>query len=243
MENATYIGLSYQAGLERQLNVTANNIANASTPGYKARHVLFESYMNEAKGAAAGPYYSTNDYGEMMDVGPGSYAQTGRPLDVALEGPGFMGVITGDGVKYTRAGSFSLNSVGEIVTPSGQRVADDGGAPITIPAGTKKIIISASGQVSADGNGVGQLMMREFANPQSELKPVGNSLYEASKEGLPAEETQMRQGMIEGSNVNGVAEMADMIETMRNYQSVQRMLQTESDRMRTAIQRLSGRNQ
>lgn len=243
MENATYIGLSYQAGLERQLNVTANNIANASTPGFRARHVLFQQYLNDAKGTEATPYYSANDYGEMMDTAPGSYSQTGRPLDVAVEGPGFMGVVTATGVKYTRAGSFSLNSVGEIVTPTGLRVADDGGAPITIPQGTAKITIGTSGIVYADGNGVGQLMMREFANPQAELKPVGNSLFEASTEGLPAESTQMRQGMLEGSNVNGVAEMSDMISIMRNYQAVQRMMQSESDRMRTAIQRLSGRNQ
>lgn len=240
MENASYIGLSYQAGLERQLNVTANNVANASTPGFKARHVLFEQYMNDPKGGET-PYYSTNDYGVMTDTAPGSYAQTGRPLDVAVEGPGFMGVVTGEGVRFTRAGSFSLNSIGEIVTPTGLRVADDGGAPITVPQNTRKITIGSNGMVLADGNGVGQMMIREFANPQ-ELKPIGNSLFEASSEGLAAEESQIRQGMLEGSNVNGVAEMSDMISIMRNYQAVQRMLQSESDRMKSAIQRLSGRN-
>lgn len=240
MENATYIGLSYQAGLERQLNVTANNVANISTPGFKARQVMFQSYMNDPKGSER-PYYSTNDYAEYMDEAPGSYSQTGRPLDVALEGPGYFGMIDATGqVQYSRAGSFTLNNVGEIVGPGGLRVADDGGAPITIPAGAKDIKIADDGTVSADGNGIGQIMIREFASQQS-LTPTGNSLYSTKAAALPPEKTFMRQGMIEGSNVNGVAEMSNMIQLMRNYQSVQRMLQTESDRTRSAIERLSGR--
>lgn len=239
METATYVGLSYQAGLERQLNVVSNNIANVSTPGYRAREVMFESYMNDPKGEAQ-PYASANDFGEYMNNEPGSYSQTGRPLDAAIEGPGFMGVITGQGVKYTRAGAFTMNSVGELVTPTGLRVADQGGAPITIPQGTKVITIGGQGQVYADGNGVGQMMMVEFANPEV-LTPLGNSLYETSQPPLPADNSVMRQGMLEGSNVNGVSEMSNMMEILRNHQAVSRMLQSESDRMKMSIQRLSGR--
>lgn len=240
MENATYVGLSYQAGLERQMNVVANNVANVSTPGFKARQVMFQSYMNDPKGGTQ-PFYSTNDYGEYMDTVAGSYSQTGRPLDVALEGPGYMGMIGPDGkVNYTRAGSFTLNNIGEIVGPGGLRVADAGGAPITIPEGTKEISIGGDGLVSADGNGVGQIMISEFANQQS-MTPIGNGLYTTKDAPLPAEKTIARQGMLEGSNVNGVAEMSNMIQLMRNYQSVQRMLQSESDRTRSTIERLSGR--
>lgn len=239
METATYVGLSYQAGLERQLNVVSNNIANVSTPGYRAREVMFDQYLNNPKGEPH-PYISANDFGEYTKNDPGSYHQTGRPLDVAIEGPGFMGVVTGQGVKYTRAGTFTLNNIGEIVTPTGLRAADQGGAPITVPQGTKVITIGASGIVSADGNAVGQLMMVEFAAPQN-LKPIGNSLYDTEQTPLEAENSQMRQGMIEGSNVNGVAEMSEMMEILRNHQAVSRVLQSENDRMKMSIQRLSGR--
>lgn len=239
METATYIGLSYQAGLERKLDVVANNVANLSTPGFKSQQVMFDQYLNNPKGEEK-PYVSVNDFGQYMDTSPGTYAQTARPLDVAIEGDGYFGVITGQGVKYTRAGSFSLNSVGEIVTLNGQRVADEGGAPITVPANTNKITIAADGVVYADDNGVGTLLVAEFANPQN-MKPIGNSLFDTTEAPLPPTNSQVRQGMLEGSNVNGVSEMANMMEILRNYQSVQRMMQSEGDRMRSSIQRLSGR--
>ena len=239
MEAATYIGLSYQAGLERQLDVVANNLANVSTPGYRGRQVMFDQYLNDQKGES-NPYVSANDFGEYMDTSPGSYAQTGRPLDVAIEGDGYFGVITGQGVKYTRAGSFTMNSVGEMVTLNGQRVADAGGSPITIPVNTKKITVASDGAVYADDQGVGQLMLVNFANPQS-LKPIGNALFDTKDQPVPVENAFIRQGMLEGSNVNGVREMTNMMEILRNYQSVQRMMQSEGDRMRSSIQRLSGR--
>ena len=240
MEAATYIGLSYQAGLERQLDVVANNVANLSTPGFKSRQVMFDQFLNSPKGEDR-PYVSTNDFGEYMDVNPGSYSQTGRTLDVAIEGDGYFGVVTGQGVKYTRAGSFTMNSVGEIVTPTGQRVADAGGSPITVPVNTKKITISSDGTVYADDKGIGQLMVVEFDNQQS-LKPIGNALFDTKDTPVEVKNSQVRQGMLEGSNVNGVSEMANMMEILRNYQSVQRMVQSESDRMKMSIQRLSGRN-
>lgn len=243
MENATYVGLSYQAALERQMNVVANNIANISTPGFKARGIMFREQLIDQEGNNQS-YSQVVPYAEYMDTKSGDLQQTSRPLDVALEGPGYFGVVTGQGVQFTRAGHFALNSIGEIVTPEGLRVADEGGAAIALPAGVSDIKILEDGTIVADNNAVGRLMVRQFPDEQA-LEPVGNALFKAppGQEGVAAENTRVRQGVIEGSNVNGVLESSSMIEIMRNYQSVQRMMQSENDRMRSAIQRLSGRGE
>ncbi len=238
MEAATYIGLSYQTGLQRQMDVIANNIANVSTPGFKSRNVMFDSYVNDPKGVKE-EYLSVNDFGEYVDTAQGAITPSGRPLDIALEGPGYFGVITGDGVKYSRAGHLSLNSIGEVVTPNGMRIADSGGAPITVPEGTSKITIGNNGAISADGNVAGEMMLREFTNI-NDVRPIGNNLYESDVPPLEIEEgsTRVLQGFIESSNVNSIKMTTDLMEASRKYTDMQRMLQGENDRVRDMISRV-----
>lgn len=238
MEAATYIALSYQTGLQRQIDVLANNIANVSTPGFKARNVMFDSYVNDPKGVR-NEYLSVNDYGEFVDDSQGALMPSGRPLDVAIEGPGYIGVISGNGIQYTRAGHFALNSIGEMVTPNGLRVADDTGAPITIPEGASVITISKEGAILADGNQVASLMVSEFEN-SFDLRPVGNNLFEAEALPIPFDpaRTKVMQGFIENSNVNSIKMSTDMLEASRKYTEMQRMIKGENDRVRDAISRI-----
>lgn len=242
MENSLYIGLSRQMALQEQMDLVANNIANLATPGYRAQNMVFLEYLTKQRNAEKAGNDSiamVHDYGQFMNTEAGSMRQTGNPLDVALEGPGFFGINTPQGTMYTRAGNFQINMNGELVTGSGQLVADAGGGTIAIPADAREVKISNNGTVSTEQGEVAQIMVVEFENDQ-DLVAQGNGLYAAKDDpGTPAENTRVKQGMLEGSNVNAVMEMTRMIDVSRAYQSTQRMLQAEHDRQRGMIQTLS----
>jgi flagellar basal-body rod protein FlgF len=236
MENSLYVGLSAQVALEARMALTANNVANINTPGYRGQNGLFKEYVSDQRRMDA-DVSLVYDYGQYQMTDPGPIKETGNPLDVALVGPGFMGVNTPAGVQYTRAGNFSLNANGEIVNSRGENVVDQGGGIISIPADAQYVSIDEKGVVSTDQGEVGNIMIAEFKNYQ-DLKPAGNGNYTTDEQPTPAVDTRMFQGKVEGSNVQGVVEMTRMIDVSREYQSMQRLVQTEHERQRTAIQRL-----
>lgn len=239
MENSLYVGLSKQIVLERAMQTIANNVANVSTPGYRGQNPLFNEYISKPAGDKE-PLKMVYDFGQYTTTTAGPLQLTGGTYDVALEGPGFMGVNTPSGeTQYTRSGNFAVNPAGQLVTASGFTVAGNGGAPIAIPSGTKDVKILPTGDVIADGNAVGQIQMVEFTDLNG-LKPQGNGLYKADPNNTPtpASETKMTQGALEGSNVNSVLEMTRMIEVSRDYQSTMNMVSSEDERQRNLIQKL-----
>lgn len=237
MQNTGYVALSYAVGLERKMDMVANNVANVDTNGYKSTHMLFEEYMVKARDQK--PLSMVEDVGNYKNFQPGPIQQTGNPLDVALEGNGFMSVTTPQGKEYyTRNGGMHLNQTGQLVNGAGNIVNDVGGKPITIPAGSGQVTITGEGAVNTDQGVVGRLKIVSFDNPQA-LKPVGNDMYETDQAGNPDAKTKVTQGAVEGSNVNAVMEMTDMIEVSRKYESVARILQDQHDSQIGMIQRLS----
>lgn len=241
MENSLYVGLSRQMVLRNAMNMIANNVANMSTPGYRAQNPIFEEFISKPQGDKE-KLSLVNDFGQWQTITPGVAQFTGGTYDVALNGPGFMGIMSPTGeMMFTRGGNFTVNSRNELVTSAGYAVAGSGGSAIAIPTNTREVKITEAGDVTADGNTVGRITMMEFDNLQ-ELKPEGNGLYSSKSGGRPATETTMRQGMLEGSNVNSVFEMTRMIEILRDYQSTQKMISSEDDRQRGAIQKLAQTN-
>ena len=239
MENSIYVGLSRQAALQSEMDTVANNLANVTTPGFRAQYMMYKEYVEKPQGIEH-PVSMVEDYGQFMSNKPGSIKQTGNNLDVALQGPGFFSVQDGAGqAMYTRAGDFSLNATGGLVTSAGHPVLDLGGAPVTIPPNSRYVSIAEDGTISTDGGVLGKLAITEFANV-NQLKAVGDNMYDGSTAtGTPATETRAMQGAVEGSNVNAISEMTHMIEVSRAYQSTARMLQNEHDRQLTMIQRLT----
>lgn len=241
MENALYVGLSRQIVLQAQMDMVANNVANINTPGFRSQDLLFKEFVTDPKGQ--GPAYSmVGDYGQFVSSAPGPVQMTGGPLDVALNGPGFFEIATPQGPRYTRAGSFTMNSSGTIVTPSGETVSAGGGSGISIPADAREIVIDEKGNISTDKGIIGKISIVEFANTDQLIRE-GNGLYRApaNAQPQPAANTRATQGAIEGSNVQGVTEMTRMIGILRDYQSLQRMIQNEHDLQRSAIQKLTTR--
>lgn len=236
MENSLYVGLSGQVALQEKMALIANNVANINTPGYRGQNAVFHEFISDQTRMKE-DVSLVYDYGQYQVTDAGPIKQTGNALDVSLVGPGFLGVQTSEGVQYTRAGNFSLNQLGELVTARGQKVADQGGGTIIIPPEAKYINIDEKGTVSTQDGPVGTLMVAEFKDYQK-LEPQGNGLYKTEETAAPAADTRVRQGTLEGSNVSGVLEMTRMIDVLREYQAVQNMMNNEHQRQQTMIQRL-----
>ncbi|MBU1176585.1 MAG: flagellar basal-body rod protein FlgF [Alphaproteobacteria bacterium] len=243
MENAPLIGLSRQIALRRQLDVVANNLANINTFGFKAEKMLFEDHVQPLASAETFPLsdralHYTADWATLHDFKPGPIVQTGGTYDMALEGPGFLTVQTANGPAYSRNGALHLDAGGTLVTADGDPVLGEGGPIVFAPSETD-IRFGSDGSILSSAGSKGRLALVEFADPQS-LAHLGNSLYAASDAdpGQAAVETRVHHGMLEHSNVSGVAETAEMIRINRTYEMVAQFVQRQDDLRRTAIRKL-----
>lgn len=249
MENTLLVGLSRQMVLERQMDVVANNVANVNTNGYKADKSLFEEYLNS--GAHEDNFVGTDrkvsyvqDRGTFKDFSQGPSEQTKNPLDIAIDGGGFLVVQTPTGERYTRDGGLQLNNQGQLVTVAGNPVLGSSG-PIVFQPTDHDINVSPDGTITVlEGNGRtdsirGKLRLVSFADAQKLLKE-GSNLYSAGEGSAQADvKSVVRQGFIEKSNVNSVAEMSRMIEVTRAYTQISTLLQQQSDLHKSAINSLA----
>jgi flagellar basal-body rod protein FlgF len=250
MENALLIGLSRQMVLERQMDVVANNLANVNTNGFKTDASLFQEYLktgahedNFIGGDRAVSY--VQDSGTYRDLTQGALSATNNPLDLAIDGDAYLVVQTPGGERYTRDGGLQLNNQGQLVTVAGDTVLGASG-PIVFQPTDHDINVSPDGTITVlEGNGRtdairGKLRLVSFASAQRLLKE-GSNLYSAGEGGAaqPDVKSQIRQGFIEKSNVNSVAEMSRMIEVTRAYTQIATLLQQQSDLHKTAIQQLA----
>jgi flagellar basal-body rod protein FlgF len=251
MENALLVGLSRQMVLERQMDVVANNVANLNTTGFKADNALFEQYlMPVARENRFNPQDRqvnfVNDGGTWRNLQAGPVQVTGNPLDVAIDGNGFLVVQTPAGERYTRNGALQINAQGQLATADGLPVLGDNG-PITLQATDRNMAISADGRVTVvEGTTTntestrGTIRIASFANP-SQLQKEGNNLFSSPAGTAATADTRSRliQGSIEKSNVNGVVEISRLIEISRSYQQIATLLQQQSDLHKNAIQQLA----
>jgi flagellar basal-body rod protein FlgF len=235
--------------LERQLDVVANNVANLNTNGFKADKPLFEEFLRS--GAHEDNFASSDrrvsfvqDRGTFHDLTQGASEQTKSPLDVAVDGSGFLVVQTAAGERYTRDGGLQLNNQGQIVTAGGNPVLGTGG-PIVLQPTDHDINIAPDGTVTVlEGSGRtdsirGKLRLVSFADAQKLLKE-GSNLYSAGEgSALPDTKSTVKQGFIEKSNVNAVAEMSTLMEVNRAYTQIATLLQQQSDLHKSAIEKLA----
>ncbi len=240
MENAQLIGLSRQIGLQRQMDVVANNMANINTTGFKAENLLFEEYkMPVARDRdffyPDQPLSYTDDWATVHDLSSGPLLDTDNPLDVALQGEGFLVVETPGGERYTKAGSLGIGPDGTLMDPSGNPILGTGG-PIQFDASEVDISISPDGTISSSAGLKGTLRIVEFADPQT-VERFGDNLWTGGTP-VPATGTRIVQGSIEKSNVSGITEMSDMIRVQRAYESIASLMHKQDEQRRTAIQRL-----
>ena len=241
MENAAYVGLSRQMTLRRELDIVANNIANADTTGFKVEQLLIGTEVGErARNAFVRPGVSfVLDNGVGRDYGQAALEQTGRDLDFAIEGEGaFFKLNDGSGEAYTRDGAFTLDAEGRLTTEGGAAVQGDAGE-IILDRSLGEPAVAADGAISQNGATVGRLSIVRF-DTLAALEKGGDGLYRNASNAAAVEATdaRVRQGMLEGSNVNPILEITNLIEIQRAYESVTRMIEQTNDLSRRSVERL-----
>ena len=252
MDNAFLVGLSRQVALSRELDVVANNIANMNTTGFKADGALFEEFLSPAARSPS-PILAdrkvsfVQDRGTWTDMSMGAIERTGNPLDVAIDGKGFLVVNTPRGERYTRSGSLQIGPTGTLMTTEGFEVVGDSG-PITLQRTDRNISISPEGTISVrEGTSTqdsprGKLRLVDFdLTGQARLQKDGSGLFSAPAGAAPQASTtaKVMQGVLEKSNVRSVVEMTRMIELTRSYTQISAMLQQQSEMRTGAISKLA----
>ncbi len=223
------------------LDSIANNLANESTTGFRGRHNIFSSVLASADNSRLSVLNrDANDYGILsgtrLDTTQGSLQQTGNELDVAIEGPGFLSVQTASGVAYTRAGNLKVSPQGMLTTSAGDPVLGQNGL---IPVVGAPVTISADGTISVKGAIAGRLSVTEFP-PATELESLAGTYFKAPPGvGTAAVQSNLRQGMLESSNVNPVSSVVELISAQREVETMRRVLTMfDSEMDKTAAQDL-----
>jgi len=236
MDNAGYTTLTRQTGLLREMSTVANNLANLSTTGFRKEGVIFAEHIKALDGKDQSLSMASANV-RLTVQQQGTLTQTNGRFDFAIEGEGFFMIETPNGSQLTRAGSFTPNAEGELVTPDGYRLLDGGGSPIFIPPDARSIAVSADGTLSADGVPQTQIGLYVPAEPTDLIRQNG-VLFQVHGEVVPVENSAVMQGFVEDSNVNPVIEIARMIEVQHAYELGQSFLDKEDERIRGVLQTL-----
>ncbi len=234
MDNASYTALTRQSGLMQEMRAIANNIANASTTGFKAEGIMFAEHVKSLGPGANSLSMATAAVRDTVQS-QGGLSQTGGTFDLAIEGDGFFLIEAPGGQRLTRAGVFQPNENGDLVTPDGYQVLDAGGAPVFVPQGVGRIGISPDGTMSANGQPIGQIGLVRPIDPNQMIRDSGVT-FDARGGFESAPDGRMMQGFLEESNVNPILQIGRMIEVQRAYELGQSFLDKEDERIRGVIQ-------
>jgi len=225
MDSGYYAACTAMMTQSQALELVANNLANSSTTGFRAEHSVFQSLVASSSGAPMSPLNeAANQYGILqgtrVDGTQGQFEQTGNPLDLAIEGPGYFVVQTPNGRLLTRNGNFHVAN-NQLVTSDGNPVMGENGVVQIVGA---PVSIAPDGTVSVNGAVAGKIKLVEL-KPGTELQSVGNTYYSAPQSAEIADtHSTMRQGMLESSNVNTVSSAVELISIQRQYDLMRRAM-------------------
>lgn len=247
MIRGLYTAASGMLTAMRRMEFVTNNLANAQTVGFKQERTATSSFaealiLQDGAPAARTPGASIGQLGmstvseePLLDFTQGALQETGRALDLAIEGPGFFTVQTADGIRYTRDGGFTRDSLGRMTNGEGDLVLDTDGNPIAIPPGRLRVL--PDGMVQVEDQDVARLGMVEFSLEQP-LRKVGNNQFATRNEGdvpAPASQSAVRQSFVEASNIDMAGAQTTMLELQRAYEASQRMIQYQDELVGRAV--------
>ena len=262
MSKGIYTAVSGAMAQSAKMDTIANNLANVNTPGFKRDTQIFKEYLSAYEKepttitvpripASIESFYDTaggdKSYvdlaGTSTDFSQGGLKQTGSALDLAIDGDGFFEVLTPEGVRLTRAGSFTIDNQGRVTTKQGFPVLKEGAAG-TDPTGRflqtngGQMNVSDNGELFENGAAVGKLSVVNVTNKEA-LQKIGNNYY-GFKDTIPYElenstTSKITQGFVETSNVNIVSEMADMITATRTFESTQKAIQAYDEMQKRLV--------
>jgi flagellar basal-body rod protein FlgG len=224
-----------------RLNAVSHNLANSTTTGFKKEILVTRPFLEFLGTAQSDGLTGVLPIGlprseSVTDHRPGTLKFTGNPLDMAVVDDGFFEIMTEQGPAYTRKGNFRLDVQGRLVTDSGMPVMGlSGELQLTTP----QPVIDANGKIFEGERQVGQVKLVKFTDPAS-LEAAGTGMYRAGPASVVKTEglDRIRQGYTEASNVNSMTEMVKMIETMRHFESGQKVIQSYNDMLEKAIRTL-----
>ena len=242
MDSGLYAACAGLVARTDSLDAIANNLANASTTGFRGRQGSFSLVLADSSRNGLGSVLNevTNDYGVLgstrMDLTQGSMNATGNSMDFAIQGSGYFAVQTASGVQYTRNGAFRVSPQGQLITQTGEAVLGQNGVIRLLP-GT--VSVSPDGTISSNGAVAGRIRMVEFT-PGAAIKGAGNNFYTVPATSVhAATDSSVRQGMLESSNVNPVQSVVQLIDAQRSADTMRHALSMiDSDIDKTAAQDL-----
>lgn len=241
MDITTSVAASRLIAQQRAMDVTANNIANANTPGYRAERVQFSDWIdkqaNPAAPSAGQSVSYTQDRATWREPQAGTLTHTANTFDLALAGDGYFTVSTATGLRLTRDGRFAPMPDGTLADSSGNAVLDTNGRPIQIPATDTQFTIASDGSVSSENGQIGKIGVVQPTDPMK-MRAEGATKFVSDSPTQPVTAPGIVQGAIEQSNVQPVMEMTRMMNDLRQFQFVTQLVQAESDRQQNAIEKL-----
>lgn len=249
MLRGIYAAAAGMISQRERLDVVANNLANVNTTAFKRSQPISRGFYQvfaeeidrfpSLRGSSMIPGGGSALDATAEDFSSGSIIDTGNPLDVAIDGPGFFVIRTPAGERYTRAGSFTLNSNGQIVTRDGYPVLGQQGAIVTRG---ETVTISPGGDVMVDGDPAERLRIVDFPKPYK-LSRYGRDLYGAAEEvraaAAPVATPSLRAGALERSNVNTIEELAAMMDAARSYEAHQRVIIAFNESLDAAVNEIA----
>ena len=241
MDIASNVATSRLVAQQRALDVVADNLANANTPGFKTERVQFSDWLSKQSSGTTPPGGSpiayTQDRATWREQQAGTISHTGNPFDVAVTGDGYFTVNTPRGPRLTRDGRFGLLPSGTIADTAGDAVLDSNGQPIVLAPTDTSITIAGDGTVSSQNGQVGKIGVVQPTNPRV-LSAEGNTLFLSGSTTTPVASPALEQGAIEESNVQPVLEMTRMMDGQRQFEFLAQFVQAESDRQQNSIDKL-----
>ncbi|MEQ8369537.1 MAG: flagellar basal-body rod protein FlgF [Alphaproteobacteria bacterium] len=240
MKNPSYVALSRLTVINQALQVVANNVANMNTTAFRADRMLFAEHLARPQapvGATRDRISFVEHRATVLDLTPGAITSTGNPLDLAIEGEGWLVVETDAGERYTRDGRLKLDDTGQLVTSNGNPILGQGGQPIVFAQDDGHIEIAADGTISTENGQIGQLQLVAFDSPYA-LEKAAGGLFSSRTPPIAAEEATIRQGAQEDANVQPISQITELVSLQRAFVSTSRMIDQENDRQLRAIRSL-----
>ncbi len=242
MNNASDVALSFMVAQSRAMDVTATNLANTTTPGYRAERMLFSDWLARQHGGTppgGGTIVYTQDRNTYRDRQAGQFTQTANPLDLAISGEGFFTVLTPAGPRLTRAGHFTLGQDGMVVDEQGNALLDPEGRKLMLAAADTRVTVAGDGTISSENGQIGKVGIVAASDP-NRLQAEGSRLLNAGGTSTsPVATPRIVQGSVEQSNVQPTAEVTRMMNDLRTFQMLAQFLQAESDRQQSAIEKIT----
>ena len=242
MELPSNVALSYLMAQSRALDVTAGNLANSGTSGFKAERVLFSDWLERQTGTngppGSKPVSFVQDRATYRDQTNGALTHTANPLDLAIAGDGFFTVDTPRGPRLTRSGSFAPQPDGTIADSQGNALLDATGQRLRLSPADVNLTITADGSIQSENGVIGRVGVVQ-PDDAMRMQAEGNTLLRSDSATAPVKQPHVVQGALEDSNVQPVVEMTKMMSGLRSFQFTAQFVENESQRLQTAIDKLT----